>query len=402
MERKSLETIKALEEHLKKETFGINTLDLSDLKIHFSLSTLDLYKEIRSFVNVDAVNHLTYVNSINFDNLEFLGDVELNHNLDLNFDNSIFQNDLTISSSHSFEKILQFSNCSFNEFRIKHATFNSQLYFSDCEFFGKFIVSDSNFNEPFFLSKIMFKKNVLFPFSNFKNICSFKQVQFVRGLDISSTRFLGGFDFSNCELVDFDAISIIGQTNMETIIDVIEEGLIPRENKRGTFRLLKQKFRNDHNRIEELNYEYLEKRTFLEEVTEKLFSNRYSASKFNKNRVQLLGDFFILKLNKWSNEYKTSLFSGIKFTLIVSILFFYLSMLATERYSFDWSIDVYWDDIFKNFFAFFNPVHKPNYLGPEFTQNYNLSLGFYIFDFLGRIFVGYGIYQTIQAFRKYR
>jgi hypothetical protein len=51
----------------------------------------------------------------------------------------------------------------------------------------------------------------------------------------------------------------------------------------------------------------------------------------------------------------------------------------------------------KYFLEFLNPTHKFDYI-----QEDGLTTRFYLFDFIGRIFVGYGIYQFIQAFRKYK
>jgi hypothetical protein len=52
----------------------------------------------------------------------------------------------------------------------------------------------------------------------------------------------------------------------------------------------------------------------------------------------------------------------------------------------------------KQFINFLNPAHSINYID-ELNPFYGIP---YVFDFLGRIAVGYGIYQTVQAFRKFR
>ena len=43
------------------------------------------------------------------------------------------------------------------------------------------------------------------------------------------------------------------------------------------------------------------------------------------------------------------------------------------------------------------PTHKVDFLDTEGT-----SILTYLFDFIGRIFIAFGIYQTVSAFRKYR
>ncbi len=43
------------------------------------------------------------------------------------------------------------------------------------------------------------------------------------------------------------------------------------------------------------------------------------------------------------------------------------------------------------------PTHKIEYLENEKPKTF-----FYTWDFFGRAFVSYGIFQTIQAFRKFK
>ena len=79
--------------------------------------------------------------------------------------------------------------------------------------------------------------------------------------------------------------------------------------------------------------------------------------------------------------------------------FFNLTILASGvySYSFDYFKWVNINENIKLFITFLLPTHNFDFLNTEI----NCSL-FYFFDFLGRIFVSYGIYQTIQAFRKYK
>ncbi len=110
-----------------------------------------------------------------------------------------------------------------------------------------------------------------------------------------------------------------------------------------------------------------------------------------------VSDRVLLWFNKWSNNYGKSYIRSILFTLIVPFPFFYLSILGTNHFEFNYNITG--SSILeglKYFIQFLVPTHKFNYI----EENPNFM--FYLFDFLGRIFVGYGIYQTIQAFRKFK
>jgi hypothetical protein len=43
-----------------------------------------------------------------------------------------------------------------------------------------------------------------------------------------------------------------------------------------------------------------------------------------------------------------------------------------------------------------DPIHKT-----DFVKEVTLNLGSYAADYFGRIFIGYGIYQLVAAFRKH-
>ena len=104
-----------------------------------------------------------------------------------------------------------------------------------------------------------------------------------------------------------------------------------------------------------------------------------------------LGNFIILTLNTLSNNNGRSWVRGIFFTFIIGILFFSLSIHSTNNYTFSCS------SFFKLFFEFLNPAHQIKFLDDFDPNSYT-----YMWDFIGRSLIAYGIYQTVQAFRKYR
>ncbi|WP_300675086.1 hypothetical protein [Soonwooa sp.] len=114
-------------------------------------------------------------------------------------------------------------------------------------------------------------------------------------------------------------------------------------------------------------------------------------------------DKTILYSSKFSNNFGINPLRGVLFTMSFSVLFFTLSILSTNLFE----IGLYenfdeFKDAFSNsssyFWQFILPTHRFDYLG---TKDIYYSSGFYFWDFIGRIFVGFGIYQTIAAFRKY-
>lgn len=106
-----------------------------------------------------------------------------------------------------------------------------------------------------------------------------------------------------------------------------------------------------------------------------------------------------LFLNWSSNNHGQSYIRAFLFIIAVGWLFFYCSILVTEKFYFTTDISNWaFSNGFKLFIEFLNPIHKFDYI-----ENTELSSAwFYFFDFLGKTFVGYGIYQFIQAFRKYK
>ena len=51
----------------------------------------------------------------------------------------------------------------------------------------------------------------------------------------------------------------------------------------------------------------------------------------------------------------------------------------------------------KYYFTFLTPTHKISFMDAEKPKTF-----FYVWNFIGRIFISYGIFQTIQAFRKFK
>lgn len=112
---------------------------------------------------------------------------------------------------------------------------------------------------------------------------------------------------------------------------------------------------------------------------------------------------FNLWLNWISNDFGRDWVRGIFFTFGVGLLFFVLLLISTDRYQFgiptiDW-------DLLPCFLKFMNPLRFFDF-DLLFKSDAKFSTmqfipGSYLWDFLGRIFLAYGFYQTIQAFRRY-
>jgi hypothetical protein len=111
-----------------------------------------------------------------------------------------------------------------------------------------------------------------------------------------------------------------------------------------------------------------------------------------------------LWLNKWSNDFGRSWQRGMLFSIVAGIIFFYLLVVSSKSYHFGFpiSFDV---RLFVSFLRFMNPLRffelESIFKLGAAMPFLHLSEWSYLWDFLGRVFVAYGFYQTIQAFRRY-
>ena len=108
-------------------------------------------------------------------------------------------------------------------------------------------------------------------------------------------------------------------------------------------------------------------------------------------------DKIVLWFNKNSNEFDTNWVAGVNFSLLVGILSYLAVLVAMND---DIELDTSTEGI-SNFITSLVDVFN-------LTKWVNLEIidirleGFpYLLLFIGRIFIGYGYYQTIQAFRKF-
>lgn len=111
---------------------------------------------------------------------------------------------------------------------------------------------------------------------------------------------------------------------------------------------------------------------------------------------------FNLFLNFISNDFGKSWIRGFIFSSSVGLLFFTLLLVSTEKFVFAYpTID---HDLIPVYLKFMNPLRffelSEIFKYSKF-KGISLAWGAYMLDFLGRVFIAYGYYQTIQAFRRF-
>lgn len=339
--------------------------------------------------------------------------------------NCVFKKRLSLCTSGNS---ISFEHCKFeDEFVCKNTTYKVKVRLKNCDFLGNTDFTNSKFHDladfwrstfkqktifyktdflgTAVFSATSFEKNVLFTYTLIEKLILFRGTKIQQGIDLSTAIITGSVGTFGLSLWDFKAKE--GRlTDQEFETAVSETGEIPIKNKRETFRILKQANIAQNNVIESIPYQVLEKLTLYEELKAKIREKKPDGFEVWVNFKEKLSaclDFFVLWLNKKSNYFGKAPFQGVLFTLIVGLIFFIPSIYLTDKYELALAFDL---EIFKtetaNYFKFLLPTHSTDYLGKDYFEGGNINAGFLIFDILGRVFVGFGIYQTIQAFRKFR
>jgi hypothetical protein len=111
-------------------------------------------------------------------------------------------------------------------------------------------------------------------------------------------------------------------------------------------------------------------------------------------------DYLGFLLNRLSNNHGESWSRALFFTIGASLIFFTASLWGLTHF---WDWKVFNDNIHK-LPGFILPIHKIDFLSEDIVKanpSLKVSLWHTTWDFLGRIFIGYGFFQFIAAFRRH-
>ncbi|WP_208889493.1 pentapeptide repeat-containing protein [Polaribacter sejongensis] len=339
-----------------------------------------------------------------------------------------------------FEKKIQFDdvifsnkfkihNCTVNDASFRNTTFNDLADFWLTTFNKDIIFYKTDFNKTTVFSMARFIGNVLFTYSLFTTKVIFARTKFNKGVDLSQSIISGKlqpFDLQ-FNFKEFKA-EYVGKDD-ETFQNYVDrDAIIPLVNKVHTFQVLKKAFEDIGNYSDSIIMQREEKRAFRTLTKERANENRINSNnrviiwskrwlnkankwlvkvflKLNKLVSNKKGDQFILWLNRWSNNYQSDFRNGIWFTLLVTIIFGSITLLFTEAFhnnicfgDYEFNKQAFTKGV-RYLFTFLNPTRNLDYLDSLKPTYGGIA---YLFDFLGRLAVGYGFYQTIQAFRKFK
>jgi len=292
-----------------------------------------------------------------------------------NFSASIFEGPVTFHSS-SFEYSEKNTSLKSSEGPFLFAKFNSDLaftgrifgplHFSNCDFKGALRFYNLDSVSVVFISNC--KADLV---SIYKSTISV--------LKIVDTTVNGKLILNAIGVTTFEITALLLMQEPEfTDIHV-------KNANRTTCRLIKKTLLKDNNTIDGLRYKAMEMRAYENEL----------------NWKRHFWEKSLVYLNKISNNHGLSWGRGLAFTLGISVLFYTLYLWGLDKLPFGWGWagwDSFWTATgtnLKYFIKFFSIAHDY-----DFMEEYGPSAGSYLADALGKIFIAYGIVQTVQAFRK--
>jgi uncharacterized protein YjbI with pentapeptide repeats len=320
-----------------------------------------------------------------------------------NFKGTVFEKDVNFKEARFYEDVFflksQFSG---------NANFEAVIFYGDAYFVRSTFSGDANFYfVKFSEASGIFMKASFFGYVNFKTSIFEKKANFRESFFGGNNAIFWGARFSIISLK-----GAIFENNSQLKGASINKG------DRETYRIIKHEFLKINNRIDALEYHKREMKAYWRELfgIKKLPKKKWKIQKlqilkivdqyFSKFFPNKLPEKFILIFNWLSTNYGTNWSRGVGFTLGTGLIFFLVlvSFLLNEPY-FVWGWEN-WKEFWKvldtgleYYVQFLNPGHSFNFMKEFKPSPKGVS---YAVDAIGRIFVTYGYYQTIQAFRKYK
>jgi hypothetical protein len=340
------------------------------------------------------INITKEVQSITFENCVFNKEFKLKANVTGNatFGHSVFNETADFSKTNFGDNSkARFYYSTFkSDVKFDNTTFGDLSDFWNACFYKKVIFYKTDFLGTSVFSRAIFKENVLFTYSVINKLIIFRGTTFKKGFDLSLAIILGEISPFDIKIKNYESEDNLKDENIYEEY-VSKQGIIVDKNKRETFRILKNHYIAQSSSIDYVKYSNLEHKAYSIELKKRVFKKNpeYTA----------IQDYIIFILNTSSNKLGTSYIRGIGFTLLIGFLFFYFCLLSTENYYFsltDFNLETFKECV-RYYFKFLIPTHNI-----DFLENEKPNTMFYVWDFIGRAFVSYGIVQTVQAFRKFK
>ncbi|WP_298503639.1 pentapeptide repeat-containing protein [uncultured Maribacter sp.] len=276
---------------------------------------------------------------------------------EVNFDGMV----LTNNKGH-----LNFENCTFGKSYFNETNFGNSAYFN-----GSIFNNDAHFiscqnieNTIADFSGCTIYKNINFSYSKFKSLI-IKNVLFDNLVSFEETEF----DNITFERIVFQKPAFFDGIKINNLKNCT----------RKTLRIIKLQLQKTENKIDYNNFKAFELDALNRELNKKDWKDK-----------------FVLWLNSKSSNHGLNWLQGITFTIIVGLVF-YSIYFSFENFTQPFIINCESLNVFLiGYFKFL----VPSYSSP--IENGLSKWYLYIPFLIGKIFVTYGIYQTIVSFRKFK
>ena len=355
--------------HKKIEFFGMNNnhtaisyIKLSNSNIRELLSIakcsiselLIIETVIKKHVSTSSIYNRLIINLLNKNTLSNFYFINCIINSGLVHIYSITNTHFEFTKTRAYGKIeFKLHNCKNSSFQIKQCYFSEEVSFFDSTFVDDCI--ELTINETVFKELVIFDKNQPQKFKIFNSL-------FQKGV----------------------LIPINGIKN-ETI--VIKN---PEKIHSSVWCVLKNQSLSSNDKINALVYRKYEMNSYTSELS---INNEVSEEKI------------VLWLNKLSNNHGLSWSTGVCFTVIVWLSFYFLYVLSEYNFSFYLTIssaffsNAFWSDAISFLWLPQGLGNLTDKLRED--RSFLSSISMVLTFVLGKIAIAYGIYQTISAFRKH-
>jgi uncharacterized protein YjbI with pentapeptide repeats len=347
-----------------------------------------------NFVNVKFKELATF-ETCTFEGKVSFDEADLKH---IHIENCTFKQGVDFSSKRERKTIPQITihHTSFNEEVVFYARTFEKANFYAVTFNGIADFYDTSFNQPVNFAKTKFLDTCNFVKACFNGIAVFNLTVVGRNMVLRDAQFEKGLNLATIDFVGEGMINSFGVKIIDFKADADAEDINLNENWikisslhfRETYRILKHETLKQNNKIQALEFHAKEMEAYRQELisTEKWY---------NKDRI-------ILGFNRLTNDYGLDWGKGLKLTIGCSVYFFLLYYLSLEQKPVVFTLDTDFKStvsavglVLSYYTQFFNPTHWVTFM-KEYIGNWSVFI-----DLLSRPFIALGIYQTIQAFRKY-
>ncbi|WP_338769532.1 hypothetical protein WAF17_10035 [Bernardetia sp. ABR2-2B] len=207
---------------------------------------------------------------------------------------------------------------------------------------------------------------------------------------------LGNATFKNIDLSKFSSIEIkkVDLSSLKTFNSTfpIKGQIIKGEHKElyEIFNDLYTSSKNKNDKTEELDYYKASKNN----LRKYLYDKEKSASDYS-SLISLL-------ISEGYSSFGTNFLQATIITVVISFMFFSL-MLYNIGYTLELNTTgtkYFCDNLVAYWIQYINPVHRVDFM-KEVNPNFSENPFFVFFDFMGRIFISIGIFETVRSFRKF-